>query len=126
MAAAVRAQYISISASMPDPKDQLEAEPVNNIIIRDDRPYLIQEGLWLGSMLAEQHPSHLKAKGVTHVLQVAEGLRQTHPGEFEYLQVSRPEPRRACTGRRGPGAAPPPPGRRLLSGRTSTSCTAAG
>mmetsp|Transcript_5654 Transcript_5654/g.15833 ORF Transcript_5654/g.15833 Transcript_5654/m.15833 type:complete len:245 (+) Transcript_5654:1180-1914(+) len=53
----------------------------------DDQLHTIRTGLFLGSMNAEANLDALRAKGVTHILQVGEGLRQSHPGKFMYKQI---------------------------------------
>lgn len=88
MATALIPQYVVIGyESSADDSECEDFTTSNNVTIRDDRPYHIVDGLYMGSCLAEQHKVHLQKAGVTHVLQVADGLRQTHPGDFQYLQI---------------------------------------
>lgn len=64
-------QYVVVSGSVADESDSDDTqEYCGPMVIRDDRPYLIQDGLYLGSCLAEEGKVHLKKAGVTHILQV--------------------------------------------------------
>ncbi len=54
----------------------------------DDRPFEVEPGLFIGSFMAEQNKAGLKRAGITHVLQVADGLSPSHPNEFTYLSIS--------------------------------------
>jgi hypothetical protein len=64
-------QYVVVSGSVADESDSDDTQEYRGpMVIRDDRPYLIQDGLYLGSCLAEEGKVHLKKAGVTHILQV--------------------------------------------------------
>lgn len=43
----------------------------------------IQPGLFIGSFMAEQNKPKLKRAGITHILQVAEGMAPSHPADFK-------------------------------------------
>lgn len=53
----------------------------------DDTPMKIQQGLFIGSVFSEQNLPALRQLGITHVLQVGEGLTPSHTEEFQYLQI---------------------------------------
>ncbi|GIL44874.1 hypothetical protein Vafri_2331 [Volvox africanus] len=57
----------------------------------DDLPQKVDDMLYIGSMAAEHNYEGLKAVGITHVLQVAEGLAPSHAGEdlsYRTIQVA--------------------------------------
>ncbi|KAG2437941.1 hypothetical protein HXX76_005557 [Chlamydomonas incerta] len=57
----------------------------------DDTPQKVDDHLYIGSMAAEHNYDGLKAAGISHVLQVAEGLTPSHAGEglcYRSVQVS--------------------------------------
>ncbi|GLC50548.1 hypothetical protein PLESTB_000392000 [Pleodorina starrii] len=57
----------------------------------DDLPQKVDDMLYIGSMAAEHNYEGMKAAGITHVLQVAEGLTPSHPGEdlsYRTIQVA--------------------------------------
>jgi len=54
----------------------------------DERPDNIMPGLCMGSMLAEMNAVGLTNAGVTHVLCVADKLRNSHPSRFTYHNVA--------------------------------------
>jgi len=55
--------------------------------IEDSQLHTIRPGLYLGSMHSETDAAALTARGVTHILQVGEGLTPTHEGIFVYKQI---------------------------------------
>lgn len=70
---------------MDDDLDGCIDEDVTEAI--DDAPMKIIDGLYIGSMLAEQNKAGLLAAGICAVLQVGEGLCPTYNHEFEYEGV---------------------------------------
>ncbi|KAG2493533.1 hypothetical protein HYH03_008347 [Edaphochlamys debaryana] len=57
----------------------------------DDRPVQVDDKLFIGSMAAEHNYDGLKAAGITHVLQVAEGMVPSHSSEglrYRTVQVA--------------------------------------
>jgi len=53
----------------------------------DDSPMMVQPGLYIGSFMAEQNKPSLQKAGVTHILQVAEGMQPSHPDDFQYQMI---------------------------------------
>jgi len=53
----------------------------------DDEPMQLAPGLFIGSMMAEMNGGALAEAGITHVLQVADGLRPTHGPPLAYLTL---------------------------------------
>ncbi|GFR48490.1 hypothetical protein Agub_g10388, partial [Astrephomene gubernaculifera] len=57
----------------------------------DDRPQQVDDRLFIGSMAAEHNLEGMRAAGITHVLQVAEGLSPSHASEglsYRSVQVA--------------------------------------
>ena len=56
--------------------------------LRDDKvPCEIEQGLFLGSLVAASNKDELKSRNVTHVLTVANSLKPAHPSDFVYKVV---------------------------------------
>eukprot|EP00899_Mesostigma_viride_P008863 jgi/Mesvir1/17979/Mv09325-RA.1 len=53
----------------------------------DDKPVLVVEGLYIGSVNAEANIEALQKAGVKNIITVAGGHPPTHPEVFEYLEV---------------------------------------
>eukprot|EP00873_Tetraselmis_striata_P004571 jgi/Tetstr1/424835/TSEL_015338.t1 len=64
-----------------------DADPDELEEMEDCLLHTIRQGLFLGSMQAEANLEAMRAKGVTHVLQVGEGLTPSHPELFTYKGI---------------------------------------
>ncbi|KAF5837797.1 protein-tyrosine phosphatase-like protein [Dunaliella salina] len=54
----------------------------------DDWPFKVQDGLFIGSAMAESNLPKLREKGISHILTVAEGYPPSHPSFFTYKRIN--------------------------------------
>lgn len=75
--------------SQPDPDDEyFDSEEDDEIYeTMDDAPMMIEQGVYIGSFLSEQNQKALTQAGVTHVLQVADGMQPSHLDHFKYKTI---------------------------------------
>lgn len=74
------------TSSADDEEDEVEDEEEEEEIEEraDDRPQRVDDGLFIGAWAAERDLAALRRRGITHVLQAADGLFPTHPLDLSY------------------------------------------
>jgi hypothetical protein len=66
-------------------EEEEELEEIEEAV--DDQPQRADDGLFIGPWACERDLAALKRRGITHVLQVADGLFPTHPLELNYCVI---------------------------------------
>ncbi|KAF6255340.1 hypothetical protein COO60DRAFT_1627563 [Scenedesmus sp. NREL 46B-D3] len=67
--------------------DTGDGMPDEVVELLDDRAMKVQDGLFIGSVMAEANKRMLLRAGITDILQVAQGLFPHHPLVFNYMNI---------------------------------------